>query len=94
MNLRRYDKEKLAVEGEVVELQAALTKSFKRVAIARLCMQGLGHDLPDDIPPPRPVESNTYDAMRFLQQVGPGGCCSPRHPTHFESSSLESNGIL
>ena len=58
-------------------MQAALTKSFKRVAIARLCMQGLGHDLPDGIEV-RAVESNTYDAMRFLQQVGLAGCCWPR----------------
>ena len=26
--------------------------------------------------------------------VGPGRCCSPRHPTHFESSFIESYGIL
>jgi len=29
-----------------------------------------------------------------IDVVGPGGCCSPRHPTQFESSSLASNGTL
>jgi len=28
------------------------------------------------------------------ERVGPGGCCSPRHPTHFEPSSLESHSAL
>ena len=29
-----------------------------------------------------------------VMKVGPAGYCSPRHPTHFEPSSLEINGIL
>jgi hypothetical protein len=28
-------------------------------------------------------------AVYHRRRVGPGGHCSPRHPTHFEPSSLE-----
>ena len=38
-------------------------------------------DLPDGFTP-------------FKNKVRPGGCCSPRHPTHFEPSSLEWNDTL
>ena len=32
--------------------------------------------------------------VRLVLLPGPGGCCSPRHSTHFELSHLESQGIL
>jgi hypothetical protein len=32
--------------------------------------------------------------MQALVGVWPGGYCPPRHPTHFQPSSLESNGTL
>ena len=67
-DLASLQKEKEAVEVDRDALREQLTRMFKRVAIARLCMQGLGNDLPDDAPPVREVEPNTYDAMQFIKQ--------------------------
>jgi hypothetical protein len=66
-DLNNLEKEKKAVEADRDALREQLQRMFKRVAIARLCMQGLGSDLPDDAPPVRAVEPNTYDAMQFIK---------------------------
>ena len=66
-DLAVLEEQKKALEEELDVLRDQLQRMFKRVAIARLCMQGLGHDLPDDAPPVRDVEPNTYDAMQFIR---------------------------
>jgi len=34
------------------------------------------------------------EAVQRPVRAGPGRCCSPRHPTHFEPSFLDLNGTL
>ena len=40
------------------------------------------------------LSDRLVDLLQGMLQVGPGRYCSPRHPTHFEPSFLELNGIV
>ena len=41
-----------------------------------------------------PNAMSDSSSLSSRDKVGPAGYCSPRHPTHYEPSCLESNGAL
>ncbi len=43
----------------------------------------------DDVPYASDLSDLPDGFTPFKNKVGPGGCCSPRHPTHFDHSFLE-----
>jgi len=55
---------------------------------------GVGKGNADSSNPSVPTADPRWPADTIAAQVGPVGCCSPRHSTHFEPLFLDLNGIL